>query len=262
VADLSGVLAKLDRAEEHRQAFDDLFEEFHAATRTRSCRSTTRSGLALAALERPPGAAAATTRAAFRDMISNLRTTLDYLVWQLVLAGGSRPGRRTGFPVVRKEKDWGVQSSAPFVAWRPEWAAEIEARQPFHLEQPAFHPLAILDHVNNLNKHRFLPVAVLSVEHLGLLINVEPSRARRSRRATFSTSRSPGWRARAVSRRVACAARRGREPGAARPSRVRRRSQLRLAPVRAGRVVVSETVAHFAVAFTRDRNLTGEHLFV
>jgi len=31
MADLSGVLAKLDRGEEHRQAFDDLVEEYVGA---------------------------------------------------------------------------------------------------------------------------------------------------------------------------------------------------------------------------------------
>ena len=175
MADLSGVLAKLDRAEEHREAFDDLVEEYVGGepytiysqydpeTGWHSLRWNVLEDLPLQRLG-----------LLFGDMISNLRTTLDYLVWQLVLAGGNRPGRRTGFPVVRKEKDWEVQSRAALRGVAPEWAAEIEARQPFHVDEPAFHPLAILDHVNNLNKHRFLPVAVLSVEHLGLLINVEP----------------------------------------------------------------------------------------
>jgi len=176
VAGLSGVIAKLDRAEEHRQAFDDLFEEFHASnpysilseydpeTGWHSLRWNVREELPLQRLG-----------LLFGDMISNLRTTLDYLVWQLVLAGGSRPGRRTGFPVVRKEKDWEVQSGAALRGVAPEWIAEIRERQPFQrIDQPALHPLAILDHVNNLNKHRFLPAAVLSVEQLGLLINVEP----------------------------------------------------------------------------------------
>jgi hypothetical protein len=110
----------------------------------------------------------------FGDMISNLRTTLDYLVWQLVLAAGNRPGRRTGFPVVRRAKDWEVQSRTALRGVEQRWVDEIEARQPYHRpEQPALHPLAILEHVNNLNKHRFLPVAVLSVQHLDLLINVK-----------------------------------------------------------------------------------------
>ena len=62
----------------------------------------------------------------------------------------------------------------------PAWIREIERLQPFDPgdagQRPGIHPLAILDHVNNLNKHRFLPAALLSVEQLGLLINVESVR--------------------------------------------------------------------------------------
>ena len=45
--------------------------------------------------------------------------------------------------------------------------------QPFRRpDRPELHPLAILEHVNNLTKHRFLPAAVLTVENFGYLINV------------------------------------------------------------------------------------------
>ena len=177
MADLSGVLAKLNRAEEHRQAYDDLYESFvesepYAILSEYDPRTGWHS-LRWQVLHEPPLEELALI---FGDMISNLRATLDYLVWQLVLAAGKRPGRRTGFPVVRREKDWDVQSKAALRGVDPEWVAEVELRQPFnHPERPSIHPLAILDHVNNLNKHRFLPIAVLSVQQLGLLINVEPA---------------------------------------------------------------------------------------
>ena len=176
MANLSGVLAKLERADEHRQAFEDLLEEFLAADPysiiTEYDPESGWHSLRWNVHREPPLERLALL---FGDMISNLRTTLDYLVWQLVLASGSRPGRRTGFPVVRKEKDWPVQSSAALRGVAPEWVEQIEARQPFLWPlQPAFHPLAILDHVNNLNKHRFLPAGVVSVERLNVLINVEP----------------------------------------------------------------------------------------
>jgi hypothetical protein len=174
MADLSGVLAKLNRAEEHRLAFDELFEDF-ASSHPYGILSeydpeTGWHTLRWQVLREPPLQELALV---FGDLVSNLRTTLDYLVWQLVLASGRRPGRRTGFPVVRREKDWEVQSRNALRGVPEEWADEIETRQPYHrVDRPSVHPLAILDHVNNLNKHRFLPVAVLSVEQLGLLINV------------------------------------------------------------------------------------------
>jgi hypothetical protein len=176
MADLSGVLAKLNRAEEHLFAFDELYADFAAshpyAILSEYDPETGWHTLRWQVMREPPLEQLALV---FGDLISNLRTTLDYLVWQLVLAAGKRPGRRTGFPVVRREKDWEVQSRTALRGMAPEWAAEIEARQPYQVERPSVHPLAILDHVNNLNKHRFLPVALLSVEHLGLLINVQPA---------------------------------------------------------------------------------------
>jgi hypothetical protein len=178
MADLSGVLAKLDRAEEHRLEFDELVEEYVAGEPyTIYSQYDPETGwhtLRWQTLREPPLQRLALV---FGDMISNLRTTLDYLVWQLVLAAGNRPGRRTGFPVVRRAKDWAVQSRTALSGVAPQWADEIELRQPFQRpDRPSVHPLAILDHVNNLNKHRFLPVALLSVEQLGLLINVESAR--------------------------------------------------------------------------------------
>jgi hypothetical protein len=178
MADLSGVLAKLDRAEEHRFEFDHLVEEYVGGEPyTIYSQYEPQTGwhtLRWQALREPPLERLALV---FGDMISNLRTTLDYLVWQLVLVAGLRPGRRTGFPVVRRAKDWEVQSRTALRGVERRWVDEIESRQPFRRpERPSVHPLAILDHVNNLNKHRFLPVALLSVEQLGLLINVESAR--------------------------------------------------------------------------------------
>jgi hypothetical protein len=178
MADLSGVLAKLDRAEEHRLEFDDLVEEYVGGEPytiySEYDPATGWHTLRWQALREPP---LERLGLVFGDMISNLRTTLDYLVWQLVLAAGQRPGRRTSFPVVRRAKDWEVQSRTALHGVEQQWVDEIDSRQPYHRpERPSIHPLAILDHVNNLNKHRFLPVALLSVEQLGLLINVESAR--------------------------------------------------------------------------------------
>lgn len=177
MADLSGVLAKLDRAEEHREAFDELVEAFSGGgPYTILTEYDPRTGwhvLRWHVLREPPLERLAVT---FGDMIGNLRSTLDYLVWQLVLAAGKRPSRRTGFPVIRRAKDWEVQSRAALAGVDPRWVAEVEALQPYHRpERPSIHPLAILEHVNNLNKHRFLPVAVVSVQALDLLINVKPA---------------------------------------------------------------------------------------
>jgi hypothetical protein len=158
LADLAGVRAKLRRADEHRQAFDNLFTDFldlHPyAIDVEFEPATGWHTLRWRIDPEPPLVQLALI---FGDMLSNLRTTLDYLVWQLVLEAGLEPGRHSGFPVAKRAADWPPQVAAGLKGIPDEWVEEMHAVQPYHWEQPDLHPLAILDHVNNLNKHRFLP---------------------------------------------------------------------------------------------------------
>jgi hypothetical protein len=174
MADLSGVRAKLRRAEEHCQAYDELFAnyletdpyailfEYDLETGWHTFRWSVES--------EPPLEELALI---FSDIVGNLRSTLDYLVWQLVLLGGRKPGRQTAFPIVKREKDWRVQGGSALTGVSEEWAQLIEEMQPFQrFDRPDLHPLAILEHVNNITKHRFLPAAVLTADAFGYLINV------------------------------------------------------------------------------------------
>jgi hypothetical protein len=174
VADLAGVRAKLRRADELRTAYDELFESY-LQTHPYSILfefdpDTGWHVFRWVVVQEPP---LEDLSLIFCDILGNLRSALDYMVWQLVLKGGRKPGRQTGFPIVRRERDWPVQGAAALKGVGEEWAELIEAMQPFQrLERPELHPLAILEHVNNLTKHRFLPAAVLTVENFGYLINV------------------------------------------------------------------------------------------
>jgi hypothetical protein len=174
VADLAGVRAKLGRAEEHRRALDELFARYlQAEPYSILFEFDPLSGwhtFRWRVQEEPPLEELALI---FGDILGNLRATLDYLIWQLVLANGTKPGRQTGFPIVKRKKDWPVQGGAALKGVPEEWAGLIEAMQPFQrFDQPELHPLAILEHMNNINKHRFLPVAVLTAEEFGYLINI------------------------------------------------------------------------------------------
>ena len=40
------------------------------------------------------------------EILYDLRSALDHLVWQLVLANGKKPGRHNAFPIVKDEGDW------------------------------------------------------------------------------------------------------------------------------------------------------------
>lgn len=172
--DLSGVRAKLRRADELRAEFDELFEGFLARhPYSILFEYDPESGWHVfrwLVTAEPP---LEDLSLILSDILGNLRSTLDYLVWQLVLVGGWKPGRQTGFPVVKRAKDWPVQGAAALKGVSEEWASLIEAMQPFQRhDRPDHHPLAILEHVNNLTKHRFLPATVLTAESFGYLINV------------------------------------------------------------------------------------------
>lgn len=40
------------------------------------------------------------------DLVHNVRSALDHLVWQLVLANAQQPTRATQFPVCSKREQW------------------------------------------------------------------------------------------------------------------------------------------------------------
>jgi len=119
----------------------------------------------------------------FSDMLGNLRSALDYLAWQLVLANNKIPDERTTFPVLEharfgKVQDW-VQKWASvsgdrFSGVDQRWIDEIERLQPYkRTKPPERDPLAILENINNIHKHRTLPVAITTMERTEMLIAVD-----------------------------------------------------------------------------------------
>jgi hypothetical protein len=102
----------------------------------------------------------------FGDMLTNLRATLDYLVWQLVLAAGNSPTDEHAFPCVKLARNWASARGQRLVGIEPIWVDEIEKLQPYHrVDTPERHLVAVLDYVNNVNKHRTLPPVIVLGEH-------------------------------------------------------------------------------------------------
>lgn len=103
------------------------------------------------------------------EVVHNLRSALDNLLWQLVISRGKRPSTQTQFPIyehvtVKKRKPEGIVAVpvADEVARlvqgvRKEDRAFIEAAQPYHDGECATrHPLALLGYLNNFDKHRIV----------------------------------------------------------------------------------------------------------
>lgn len=105
------------------------------------------------------------------DLLQNLRSTLDHLVWQLVIANGRKPGFGNSFPVFDKLPPEDA-SHPERERWEkcikgvhPDAISFIEFCQPYNgLNQPGPHTLSALRTLSNEDKHRTL-VPGLSAVH-------------------------------------------------------------------------------------------------
>lgn len=99
------------------------------------------------------------------DFLHNLRSSLDHLAWQLVLANGGTPERKTTFPILSKKgsKPIGIAGGVSAKA-----ADLVERFQPYNSTDttPREHPLWVLSTLNNIDKHREFNIAVLNVSDM------------------------------------------------------------------------------------------------
>ena len=113
------------------------------------------------------------------EILYNLRSALDQLVWQLVLANGQVPGRHNAFPIVMSDKDWEEQARGRWVLSGVSESAVnmIRRLQPYtggmHLpfNVGAFWTLHALC---NIDKHRHLVFAIVSSDGLSQRHNRPP----------------------------------------------------------------------------------------
>jgi hypothetical protein len=88
------------------------------------------------------------------DLIHNLRSALDHLVWQLVLWNGEQPTRDNQFPVCLERNDWPRAARRMLAGARSEHVDLVEAVQPYRRITPDSAPLARLHALWNEDKHR------------------------------------------------------------------------------------------------------------
>lgn len=90
------------------------------------------------------------------DCLQCMRSCLDYLIWELVLAEGNKPTVLSMFPIemtLQKYKD-AVTKRHRLDGMAESAIAIIDSLQPYHLQDPKESPLSILDELTNINKHR------------------------------------------------------------------------------------------------------------
>src|SRR5216683_2490012 len=97
-ADLSSVLIRIDRAKAHLNDFDNRARMISTACQmTREC-DEQRSEYIFRLSKGP--VVPPVLSAIIGDAIHNLRVSLDYLMWQLVVAAGETPNDDTSFPIL------------------------------------------------------------------------------------------------------------------------------------------------------------------
>ena len=99
------------------------------------------------------------------DIVHNMRSALDHMVWQLALLKSSRPYRFTAFPVFKDETEEHSKRICSVLRDVPEEAADLIKRlQPYHAgNEPENSPLWILHALWNTDKHSTL----LPMAHVG-----------------------------------------------------------------------------------------------
>jgi hypothetical protein len=92
----------------------------------------------------------------FGDALQCLRSSLDYLVWELVEAAGNTPHRKLMFPLALTPDQFknDVKKRGRLDGVAPAAVVVIDQFQPYHRPNPKETVLGILDELTNVNKHR------------------------------------------------------------------------------------------------------------
>ncbi|HMO00961.1 MAG TPA: hypothetical protein PKD59_16235 [Miltoncostaeaceae bacterium] len=157
--DLSGVRAKLDRAQHHleelrREVVAFREGEFNGvAYEQNPCSDDWVEHRLTAVITRQPDPVIAVV---LGDFIQNLRASLDHLVWALA----RRPNGTTGFPIFTDRCEFQVIGEKRIARLSSDHRAFIESVQPYHRPYGPNDYLTLLNRLSNEDKHRLLlPIA-------------------------------------------------------------------------------------------------------
>lgn len=172
---LSTVRAKFARAREHEAAFQACLDDYVGGNNFELLHdfdeNTGWNEIRFKEINPPPSEQLALI---LGDVLTNARGVLDYLAWQLVLAAGNTPGKHTMFPVVTQQAKWPAVANGCLKGVDQQWIDAIAKLQPFNESDPKLHPLASLDHMNNVGKHRTIPGAVQTAQPLEFSVKTIP----------------------------------------------------------------------------------------
>jgi hypothetical protein len=100
------------------------------------------------------------------DCLQNLRTALDYLVWELVLSGNGAPGPRNQWPICKTKGAFGKDRGHALHGVPEAAIIEIERLQPYNIARNIEMTQAyVLNELTNINKHRHLLLTAVKGYH-------------------------------------------------------------------------------------------------
>jgi hypothetical protein len=98
------------------------------------------------------------------EVVHQLRSILDLLVWDLVIenTGAPPPGTESGFPIFRTADGYNRRAARMIRGVSDSAANRIQAAQPFNLGDRAEEALTwAVQELNNTDKHRLIPVTLI-----------------------------------------------------------------------------------------------------
>src|ERR1022692_2099038 len=150
MASLDSVLQKLYRAKHHFEELDQELKAYYTGDPVQMTPSNPGFNLG--------GQVPARMGLIAGDALQCMRSSLDYLVWELVLTNGNEPCRKNAFPISLTVQDYKyeVDKRKRLNGIKPTACALIDKLQPFHLPETEREksPLVVLDKLTNINKHR------------------------------------------------------------------------------------------------------------
>lgn len=157
---ITGARLKVKRASKHLNELERKVRAFLKRHPDRFTRQLDPDDFNYFIYEIPPNPAPPNTFGpVLGDVVHNLRSALDHIVWNLALlnlqGSGREPYKLTAFPILLDATNDNVKRFERLCKdVLPAAIPDIEELQPYHREDASKHELAILDALWNADKHR------------------------------------------------------------------------------------------------------------
>jgi hypothetical protein len=164
MASLSEPRAKLVRAAEHLQAFDDAMQTFlEPYLNYTRIEFDDKTGEEVTVFDGEIQDTPIKIRLFIGDSLQNICSALDYLVWQLVLAEGGNPTFKNAFPICESEGRFREEMGKRLHGVGAIAKERIEKLKPYKGGDTF---LYLLNYLTNVDKHRHLSVTVMSLQYV------------------------------------------------------------------------------------------------